>query len=175
MADEWFYTSGGQRQGPCSLKELQSLIASGRVKTTDQVWCAEMDSWTRVSQVAALATVSRGGSVPPPLVPPADASDQLSNKGINPLVALGASFFCLPVGPALLGQTKKAAMVTLATIIGSCLCIIPGILIQWMAIFDSYAVAQAVADGKPVGQNEYKVELLYKIVKIFDSSASYQG
>jgi hypothetical protein len=165
------------------------MVASGQLKPTDMVWHDGMTSWTSVAQVADLrgqGLTPKQRQVPPIpgsavfLPPPMQQSDRdgqrlLENKHINPLVALAASFFCLPLGPVILGQTKKAVMVTLLTVIGFCLCLVPGILVSWMAVFESYLVAQAISEGKSVRENEYRIELLYKIVKVLDKTAFFPG
>jgi hypothetical protein len=186
--ENWYCVLHGQRRGPMSFVELTALVTSGQLKSSDRVWREGMEAWTQVAHVAEFrrhGPPARQPHLPP--VPPTAMSggplDQhasagqrpLENKHINPFVALAASFFCLPLGPVILGQTKKAAMVTLLTVLGLCLCLIPGMLISWMAVFENYLVAQAISEGKLVRENEYKIELLYKIVKLIDRTAFYAG
>lgn len=190
-SDLWYYATNGQKNGPVSLAQLKSLAATGVVAAHDLVWNEGMAGWAQLATVAALRDQQRG---PPPIAGPAippppnailastsmnstagGSGQPLANKGVNPLVALAASFFCLPLGHLILGQTRKGLLLTLASVVGLCLCILPGALISWMAIFDSYLVAQAIRDGKQVFENEYKVELLAKIMGFFDKSAMYRG
>ena len=178
-----------------SLAHLKSLAANGVVAAHDLVWHDGMPGWAQLATVAALRDQQRdSGRGPPPIAGPAilppptailastpmnstagGSSRPLANKGVHPLVALAASFFCLPLGHLILGQTRKGLLLTLASVLGLCLCILPGALISWMSIFDSYLVAQAIRDGKQVLENEYKVELLAKIMSVFDKSATYRG
>ena len=190
-SDLWYYATNGQKHGPVSLAQLKSLAANGVVAAHDLVWHEGMPGWAQLATVAALRDQQRG---PPPIAGPAipppptailastpmnstagGSGQPIANKGVNPLVARAASYFCLPLGHLILGQTRKGLLLTLATVVGLCLCILPGTLISWMAMFDSYLVAQAIRDGKQVLENEYKVELLAKIMRVFDKSATYRG
>jgi hypothetical protein len=99
----------------------------------------------------------------------------LPNKGISPLAVALASWFCGPLGYILLGQAKKGMFVLLATIVGSCLCLFPGVIVAILGIVDCYSVAKAVSEGQEVGANEFKIELLYKIVRIIDKTATYRA
>lgn len=65
--------------------------------------------------------------------------------------------------------------VLLATIVGSCLCLFPGVIVAILGIVDCYSVAKAVSEGQEVGANEFKIELLYKIVRIIDKTATYRA
>jgi hypothetical protein len=179
----WFYVRDGKQQGPVPDADIAGLVASGQLRPTDLVWREGLGDWMPAAQAPGLTWTSGlpVQGVPPairtvlPSVGQAAGGKILENKSVNPLVALAASFFCLPLGAIVLGQTRKGLMITLATMIGCCLCILPGILVSWMGIFDSYVTAQALADGKPVGENEYTVEALYKIVKILDKTAYFRG
>jgi hypothetical protein len=197
-SNTWYYARNGQQRGPYTSAQLKSLVASGVITASDLVWNDELPDWVPASQVTRLWAVTPGRrtfpappahkeSPGPPALPPSIALQNAAgqvlmqnrvlvpNKGINPFAALAASFFCLPLGHIFLGQTTKGMLLTLATLIGTCLCLVPGILIGWMTIFDSYVIAQAIRDGKQVYDNEYKIELLYKIMKLFDKTAIYHG
>ena len=43
-----------------------------------------------------------------------------------------------------------------------------------LGLIDSYTVAKAVEMGQQVGVNEYRVELLYKIMRFLDKTATYR-
>jgi len=75
------------------------------------------------------------------------------------------------LGYILIGQTNKGIKVFLATLIGSFLCLIPGVVVAILALVDVYQVALAVKNDEEVDEAEYKNELLYKIVKMIDSEA----
>ena len=101
---------------------------------------------------------------------------KLENKQVNPVVAVIANWFILGIlGYILLGQTSKSIKVLIATLIGTVLCCIPGVVISLLGLIDVYQVATAVAQGEVVDENEYKVELLYKICKIVDKEAVFKG
>ena len=114
----------------------------------------------------------------------------LENKNINPMAAAIANFCCLMIlGYLLLGQARKGVF-PLFTLIG--LLIIDGILSRiigplilfaaplclLLAIFvaiDAYQVAEAVQNGEQVDENEYKFEILYKLMRMIDKQAIYNG
>ena len=55
--------------------------------------------------------------------------------------------------------------------IGSALCVLPGIFINVLSTVDAYQTAERLKKGETIGENEYTLPLLYKIVKIVDSEA----
>ena len=59
--------------------------------------------------------------------------------------------------------------------IGSCLCVFPGIVLAVLGLVDVYQVAVAVEAGEEVDENEYKMELLYKVVKLIHKDAVFKG
>lgn len=75
----------------------------------------------------------------------------------------------------MLGQTKKGITVLLFAIVGTCLCCLPGIAIVVLSHVDVYQCADALNRGEPLEENEYKLELLYKIVSLVDKTAVYRG
>src|SRR5438445_629641 len=56
MADQWFYTSSGQRFGPVSSEELHQQAEAGRLQGTDLVWCERMPNWVPASTVDGLVS-----------------------------------------------------------------------------------------------------------------------
>lgn len=101
---------------------------------------------------------------------------KLEKKGISPIVAVIANWFVFGVlGYFLLGQTKKALYVLIAGIVGSILCLVPGIIIAVLGLIDVYKIAEAVEKGEEVDENEYKMELLYKVAKIIHKEAVFKG
>ena len=96
------------------------------------------------------------------------------SKKPNPMVAALANFFCLGVlGYIMCGQTKKAIMIFIVTLVLSIvgLSFIPIIL----ATLDVKGVAEALEGGEAVDENEYKFEILFKVMSIIDKSAVYNG
>ena len=101
---------------------------------------------------------------------------KLENKQVNPILALVANWLVLGIlGYILIGQTSKAIKVLITTILASCLCLIPGIIVGICSLVDVFQVATAVAQGEEVDEHEYKVELLDKFCKIIDKSAVFKG
>lgn len=56
-----------------------------------------------------------------------------------------------------------------------CACCAPGVLIAILSHVDVYLCATALQRGDPLGEDEYKQELLYKTVKMIDTIAVYRG
>jgi len=172
MADQWYYSQQGQRKGPLSEEQFKQLASSGQLKPTDMVWKSGMDKWIQASKVKGLFA-SAASNEPPPIAPPSD--NGVPNKRINPILAAVANFCCFScLGYILLGQTKKGLLVLLSVFIGYFLCGIPGLVISVLGMIDAYKIAKAVQDGQQVGENEYKMELLYKIISVLDKSAVFR-
>jgi TM2 domain-containing membrane protein YozV len=105
-----------------------------------------------------------------------DAMKQLQNSNINPIVPLLLNVFVLPgLGDMMLGQNQKGIMVILCSLVGICLCCVPGAAVIILSHIDVYMCAAALQRGETIGENEYRQELLYKIVKVIDKSATYRG
>ena len=100
----------------------------------------------------------------------------LENKNVNPVVAVIANGFVLGIlGYALIGQTNKGIMVLLATLIGTLLCGLPGIIVMILGLVDVFEVATAIQKGEKIDEHEYKNEMLYKIVKMLHKDAIFNG
>lgn len=63
---KWFYTRGGQQNGPVALAELQVLMSRGQVSATDLVWREGMAQWTAARNVAELAGSLSAKAAPSP-------------------------------------------------------------------------------------------------------------
>lgn len=101
---------------------------------------------------------------------------KLEKKGISPIVAVIANWFVFGfLGYFLLGQTKKALYICIAIFVGIILCFVPGIIISVLGLIDVYKVAEAVEKGQEVDENEYKMELLYKVAKMIHKEAVFKG
>jgi len=68
MAAAWHVAVNGQTQGPFSMQQLASGIASGEVKPDTMVWTNGMQGWAAAGQVPQLS--NSFGAVPPPPPPP---------------------------------------------------------------------------------------------------------
>ena len=101
---------------------------------------------------------------------------KLENKNVNPIVAVVANWFVFGIlGYILLGQTKKGLMVVVATLIGTLLCCLPGVVVAVLGLIDVYQTAEAVQKGEEVDENQYKQELLYKIVSKIHKEAVFKA
>ena len=100
---------------------------------------------------------------------------RLQNKNLHPLLALLLHWLFPGLGHIVLGQSQKGIWIFVASLIGTCLCCLPGIFISILGFVDVYRVAEAVQQGAEVDENEYKMELLYKICKLVDKEAIYKS
>src|SRR5258708_3486820 len=72
MADQWYYTSSGQRCGPVSTDELRHQGELGRLQGHDLVWCERLPNWVAASSVEGLLTgTGNGTAVATATLPPA--------------------------------------------------------------------------------------------------------
>ena len=91
----------------------------------------------------------------------------------NPVVSALLTLLILNLGHVIInGQAKKWAMIFLATIIGTFLCVLPGLVIWILSVLDSYQTAERLRAGEEIPENEYTNPTLYKICRIIDKSAS---
>jgi energy-converting hydrogenase Eha subunit B len=70
------------------------------------------------------------------------------------------------------GQQRKFLMTLLASLIGTLLCCLPGTVISILSIIDAYQTAQRLQAGETIGENEYTLPLLFKIVSYIDKTAT---
>lgn len=69
MAEQWYYSRNGQRQGPVAGAALKQLASSGQLATTDLVWREGMAEWAPAARVKGLFPESVIAAEPPPLPP----------------------------------------------------------------------------------------------------------
>jgi hypothetical protein len=50
----WYYSRGGQQQGPINTPELKQLISTGQLQGADLVWTDQMENWAPASSVKGL-------------------------------------------------------------------------------------------------------------------------
>ena len=55
---QWYYSKGGEQKGPVEQQELQRLLSTGEVKSSDLVWRDGLANWQAASQVPELAAVA---------------------------------------------------------------------------------------------------------------------
>ena len=69
MADQWYYSRGGQQAGPVTTDQLRQMVASGQLTPQDLVWADGMANWQPLGTVpqlgAAGAPMPQPGFAPP--------------------------------------------------------------------------------------------------------------
>ena len=94
----------------------------------------------------------------------------------HPLIVVPANFFTFCIlGYLILGQTRKALDSFLWISFGSIFCFIPGIIMGLFYLVDTVWVAQDLADGKEVDENEYRQPFAYRMGKTFHTAAVFKG
>jgi predicted secreted protein len=110
----WFYAKGGQKQGPVSDGELQSLISRGTVGPNDLVWKEGMADWQKASTVPGLVFPPEPSTpAPPPSEPsiPVTTASSLTGSAIPdylPWSIAATLLCCLPIGVAAIYYSIKA-------------------------------------------------------------------
>ncbi len=100
--------------------------------------------------------------------------NKITKPDANPVVALLLTWFVLGIGHLVVnGQQRKWLMTLVASFIGTLLCCVPGMVVSILSIIDAFKTAEKLKAGKSIDENEYSVELLYKIVKIIDKEAVF--
>lgn len=51
---DWFCIASGEKQGPLSFEELQSLLQAGRLRLTDRVWRSSSPKFRKAAEVEGL-------------------------------------------------------------------------------------------------------------------------
>ncbi len=98
----------------------------------------------------------------------------LVKKDSNPTVIAVANLLVFGgLGYILIGQKDKAIKIIILTAILSCLGGL-GVIIAILAFLDGKEVAKAVEAGEEVDENEYKQEILFKIMNLIDKTATFK-
>lgn len=86
MASEWYFTRGGDREGPVNSRQLKALVKSGEIQPDTLVWKQGMRDWTAASSIPGLCTEA-GVSGGPPTEPssPTERDTGASNGRRLPL------------------------------------------------------------------------------------------
>jgi hypothetical protein len=91
----------------------------------------------------------------------------------NPVVALLLTWFVLGLGHLIInGQQRKWVYTLIAGFVGSCLFVIPGIIIGVCSIIDAYQTAERLQKGEEIDENEYTFKPLYTIMHMIDKTAT---
>ena len=93
----------------------------------------------------------------------------------DPLISALLTAFIFNLGHLLInGQQRKFIYTLVARFVGTILCVLPGVVVSVLSIIDSYQTAERLKKGETIGENEYSFELLYKIMKNIDSTATFR-
>jgi hypothetical protein len=91
----------------------------------------------------------------------------------NPAVAAVLTLLILNLGHLIInGQQRKWLFTLIAIIVGNCLCLLPGLVIWILSVVDSYQTAERLHAGEEIGENEYSMPLLFKIISMVDKEAT---
>jgi hypothetical protein len=101
MSEQWFYSKGGQQQGPVSSQQLKQMAATGQLQPTDLVWKEGMEQWVAASSIKGLFVATT--STPPPPPPPMPTQSNKLKPGLPPIryswpVVAALMLFCFPFG-----------------------------------------------------------------------------
>lgn len=98
---------------------------------------------------------------------------KISKPDANPMVAALLSVIFMLGHLVTNGQKTKWIKILIAYVIGVVLCCLPGMVIAILSIIDAYKTAEKLKAGKEIDENEYSVELLWKIMKIIHKEAIF--
>lgn len=95
----------------------------------------------------------------------------ISKPDANPMVS---ALLCLvlDLGHFINGQQRKWIYILVANIVGNFLCFLPGLFIWVLSIMDAHATALRLQAGESIPENEYSNPMLFKIMKMFDKTAT---
>jgi hypothetical protein len=97
----------------------------------------------------------------------------ISKPEANPIVALLLTAFVLGLGHLIVnGQQRKWLYTLLGSLVGTCACLLPGLVIAIFSIVDAYQTAVRLQSGETIGENEYTFAPLFKIVSFVDKEAT---
>ncbi len=68
--EEWYYTRGGQQQGPVNLETLRDMAAADELKPEDMVWNKTMTDWVPSSEVDGIHSSTSPNTAPDAPTPP---------------------------------------------------------------------------------------------------------
>ena len=91
----------------------------------------------------------------------------------NPIAAALLTWFVFGLGHLIInGQQRKWIFTLIATLVGSCLCVLPGLVIGILSVVDAYQTAERLQGGEEIGENEYSQPFLFKIISLIDKEAT---
>jgi len=90
--------------------------------------------------------------------------DMITKPDANPTVFALLNFFLLgSAGYFAMGQTKKAIVFPIATLVLATVCV--GIILPWIAAYDAYLLGQRMAAGESITPNTNGLSFLDAIFK----------
>jgi hypothetical protein len=127
---------------------------------------------TRGRRPGIESVVGRAGR--PPLERKGTQVDKtISKPDANPIVALLLTWLVFGLGHLIVnGQQRKWLFTLLASLVGTCACLLPGIVIAVFSIVDAYQTAQRLQAGETIPENEYTFVPLFKVIKLVDDTAT---
>ncbi len=97
----------------------------------------------------------------------------ISKPDANPVLAALLTWLVFGTGHFFInGQQRKWLFTLIAAIVGSILCLLPGIVISILSIIDAYKTAERLKAGEAIPENEYSMPLLFKIISMIDKTAT---
>ncbi len=97
----------------------------------------------------------------------------ISKPDANPVLAALLTWLVFGTGHFFInGQQRKWLFTLIAAIVGSILCLLPGVVISILSIIDAYKTAERLKGGEAIPENEYSMPLLFKIISMIDKTAT---
>lgn len=97
----------------------------------------------------------------------------ISKPDANPVLAAVLTWLVFGTGHFFInGQQRKWLFTLVATLVGSILCFLPGIVIAILSIIDAYKTAERLHAGEAIPENEYSMPLLFKVISMIDKTAT---
>jgi hypothetical protein len=90
MANQWYYTRDGEKNGPIGDGDVRKLAADGSLKPDDQIWKEGMSEWRKAGAMKGL--FAEGKQAPPPIPPVSPQAPAIDPEGPSPQKARSVSF-----------------------------------------------------------------------------------
>ncbi len=97
----------------------------------------------------------------------------ISKPDANPVLAALLTWLLLGTGHLFInGQQRKWLFTLIAAIVGSILCLLPGVVVSILSIIDAYQTAERLKNGEAIPENEYSQPMPFKIISMVDKTAT---
>ena len=101
------------------------------------------------------------------------SGNTITKPDANPVLAALLTWLVFGIGHMVInGQQRKWLFTFIATLVGSILCLLPGIIISILSIIDAYQTAERLKGGETIPENEYSMPMLFKIISMIDKTAT---